>query len=419
VGERKRMRWLLILAYCLFGALSMLAVAAFFDDGVALLFRSRHWAIVHLFGAVPVMLISISLVLRHLLRETDREELIRTWMVLTALVAGITLAAGNLWNAVGIDVSDMVHHAIMFITILMAVVVFRYRLLEQNIPLLAVVLAVAMTMVSVLGYLASFRFLAPGTAILVFVVSAMLLVFMAMVRNRVKTQNDERTRVERLAFLGRLSAQMAHDIKNPLTALKGSIQFLQEERTQGRSIDDQQQFLTLMADEIDRLSRLVDKYRRLGKLEPDRSTTSINDLVRQAVSLMKFEDGSPVPIKTELDEELPRCDIDGDLVATAIQNLVQNAREAMSQSGEIEIRTELHGPDAGSKTLQVVVTDNGTGMNPRQLEQALDEFYTTKAHGSGLGLSFAGRVAEAHGGQLLVSSREGKGTVVRMCFPIA
>ena len=94
---------------------------------------------------------------------------------------------------------------------------------------------------------------------------------------------------------------------------------------------------------------------------------------------------------------------------------MQNAFEAMPDGGTLTVRTEQSDAD---DTVVVSVTDSGIGMDARQIEHAFDEFYTTKAHGTGLGLPFVRRVAEAHGGRATLTSGIGKGTTIRIELPV-
>ncbi|HEX6766525.1 MAG TPA: ATP-binding protein, partial [Polyangiaceae bacterium] len=107
--------------------------------------------------------------------------------------------------------------------------------------------------------------------------------------------------------------------------------------------------------------------------------------------------------------------MDKDLVATTLENVLRNAYEAMPSGGIVTVRTERVA--GGSGGVAVSVEDEGEGMDARTLDRASDELFTTKATGSGLGLSFAERVAQAHGGTLKLTSRAGKGTVVRLSLP--
>jgi signal transduction histidine kinase len=173
-----------------------------------------------------------------------------------------------------------------------------------------------------------------------------------------------------------------------------------------------------MVSESERLSRLIDRYQRLGRLESVASSTSVNELVTRVVGLHKLAGRNDVTAELDLAAELPECALDVDLVATAVENLLRNASEAMAQGGTVTVRTERLPQRSQHEAIAITVEDSGCGMNARDLEQAFDEFFTTKAQGSGLGLPLVKRVVEAHGGSVQVSSELGRGTRVRLLFPI-
>src|SRR5439155_5801966 len=142
-----------------------------------------------------------------------------------------------------------------------------------------------------------------------------------------------------LVTLGRFSAQMAHDLKNPLAALKGAAQFLAEEQRQGRPMEKHGEFLELLVDQVNRLETVVDKYQRLGRVEPMRTEQKINEVVQNVLALQRFASSGPVAVKTELADALPTCRIDRDLVAGALENLARNALEAMPAGGPLTVPT--------------------------------------------------------------------------------
>jgi signal transduction histidine kinase len=249
------------------------------------------------------------------------------------------------------------------------------------------------------------------------------LILLAAARLIMGTLFARRDQLVRLATLGRLAAQMGHDLKNPLAALKGAAQFLREERSQGRTIDDKTEFLDLLVDQINRLEGAVDKYQRLGRVEAVRTRIQVNDLVRGLVALQRFN-ADDIKLKAELADDLPECAIDRDLLAGALDNLLRNAFEATPRTlgggavkATVTVRTALtRTRQATGVTLSV--EDAGMGMSARTRERAMDDFYTTKATGSGLGLAFVRRVAEAHGGDVSLWSKEGAGTTVRLFLPV-
>jgi signal transduction histidine kinase len=164
-----------------------------------------------------------------------------------------------------------------------------------------------------------------------------------------------------------------------------------------------------MLREVDRLHRVVDDYERIGRVQPILRAVDVNEIVRSVVALEPFAAADGITITSELASELPKCTADGDLVSGALQNVIRNAFEAMPKGGKLTVRTERveHG-------VVITVEDSGDGMDARQAERALDDFYTTKPAGSGLGLAFVRRVAQAHGGDVSLKSTVGVGTIVRL-----
>ncbi|MBW2459721.1 MAG: two-component system sensor histidine kinase/response regulator, partial [Deltaproteobacteria bacterium] len=128
--------------------------------------------------------------------------------------------------------------------------------------------------------------------------------------------------------------------------------------------------------------------------------------------------GREIDITTELDRDLPSVDGDADLLTNALENVARNAVEAMPRGGELRVITKGVSTSAGAEA-RIVVTDTGKGMDVRARERALEDFFTTKAEGSGLGLSFVARVVKAHGGVIRLDSEEGRGTTVQLQLPVA
>jgi signal transduction histidine kinase len=185
---------------------------------------------------------------------------------------------------------------------------------------------------------------------------------------------------------------------------------LEEERTRGKPLDEHHEFLGMMAEQVDRLHRVVDDYQRIGRVEPVLRPADINELVKSVVALESFAADGRWAIRVDLSADLSPCEVDRDLLGGALENVIRNAMEAMPKGGTIVVRTErTEGGD-----VVIAVEDSGEGMDARKAERALDDFFTTKPQGSGLGLAFVRRVAEAHGGEVTLQSRVGIGTVVRL-----
>jgi signal transduction histidine kinase len=206
-----------------------------------------------------------------------------------------------------------------------------------------------------------------------------------------------------------MSAQMAHDIKNPLGSIKGAAQLLQEEVKRGNAIKPM--YLEIIVEQSNRLASVIDAYQRLGKVEPRPANADASALVVQTVNAARA--GNPDVKIDSITNGAIECTLDSELVLPVLENLIRNAIEATSGKGHIRVEAKKAEED-----LIISVTDDGPGMDVRTRARAGEEFFTTKATGSGLGLSFAKRVAEAHGGRMTIESEPGKGTRVALELPV-
>lgn len=410
-AERARLR-VVVAAYVAFGTLALSSAASLSPWGRPWV-DSTVWAAVFLAGWAPTLVFIVVLLVRHLVESSDPDEKARTRTMLAALAVGGALATVDVLGAIGLPVAHLGPIGSLASTTLVATAAFRFRLLDRDLSVSTAVYAVALAVTGVVVYLVVFRLLGGNVAALAFGVVTVTIVLGAAVREVASSLATQRERVERFAVLGRFSNQMAHDLKNPLGTLKGALQFLQEERAQGKSIDAQHEFIDVMLEQVERLHRVVDDYQRIGRVQPVRRAVDVNQVVRSVVALEPYAAAPGIAIRTELADGLPPCALDSDLVSGALENMIRNALEAMPRGGTLTVRTL---PAIGSTDRGVVISveDAGEGMDKRRVERAFDEFYTTKPQGSGLGLAFVRRVAQAHGGDVSLTSRVGVGTIVRM-----
>jgi signal transduction histidine kinase len=149
--------------------------------------------------------------------------------------------------------------------------------------------------------------------------------FIAASRQLAASAAARRARLSEMALMGRFSAQMAHDLKNPLAALKGAAQFLQEEQKQGRSLADQAEFFEIIVDQADRLERLISTYQRIGRLELELAKVDVGALVRDVVALQSFA-APATKVSVTLDDDVPVCAADRDLLTHSRRPTGQTAR---------------------------------------------------------------------------------------------
>ena len=224
-------------------------------------------------------------------------------------------------------------------------------------------------------------------------------------------------RSESLASMTTMAAGIAHDIKNPLAAMKIHIQLMQKS-IQKKGVLDQEgadRYLSVLEEEIDHLNRIaVDFLYAVKPMNTELRLDSINRIIDDMVSFMHPEaEDKGIEIKLDLDNFIPRVEIDGKYVRQAFLNLVQNAFAAMPGGGVLAIRSRLQGD-----YIEVSFSDTGTGIPEEKLSKIFEPYYTTKATGTGLGLTTVYKIMKEHNGDIHVKSEVGVGTRFTLAFPV-
>ena len=228
-------------------------------------------------------------------------------------------------------------------------------------------------------------------------------------------QQAELRRAERLAAVGRISAQITHEIRNPLNSIGLNAELLAEELASGGS-PEARQLVAAIGREVDRLEGVTEEYLRFARLP--RATLSRQDANEILSGLLDFLApelaAAGVEVRRELAGGLPPVRCDEGLLRAVFLNLVRNSREAMPGGGSVTVRT---GVVEGA--VEVRVTDTGGGIPPESLTRIFDPFYSTKERGTGLGLAFAQQVVKEHGGTIRCESAVGRGTSFSVRLPAA
>ena len=218
-------------------------------------------------------------------------------------------------------------------------------------------------------------------------------------------QGVERQRFEEL---GKLTGGLAHEIKNPLSTIKVNLKLISES-LDGLGADSARYLrkIQVASKETERLEQILEDFLRyIGKTELHMSAVNINDLIDEMVDFYSPQASShSVTIRVGLSKERLVCKIDADMVKQVILNLFINATQAMPDGGELIVKTEL-----ARKKAVIEITDTGDGIAADKFDKIFDAYYTSKQHGSGLGLPIARKIVEAHNGAITVNSQLGKGT---------
>jgi len=231
----------------------------------------------------------------------------------------------------------------------------------------------------------------------------------------IKDLNEEVARHKRLAALGKLSAGIAHEIRNPLSSIRGLAQFVYNSFSKA---DERKEDLNTIIQEVDRLNKLVVQVLDFAKLKkPNLTRFSLNDLIRKITELFKLEiKDKQIKFSLELTPDVSQIQADEDQIRQSLMNVIINAIQAIPKKGKIKIKTEkalLKGVPA----IKLIIEDSGIGIPEKDFTQIFDPFFSTKEKGSGLGLSIAYKLIEAHRGEIKVESKEGEGTKFVIFLP--
>ncbi|BEQ14138.1 ATP-binding protein [Desulfoferula mesophila] len=241
--------------------------------------------------------------------------------------------------------------------------------------------------------------------------------FNRMNRNLERTQ-AELVRSEKLVSLGRLSAGVAHEIRNPLSAMQGAMVHLQRRRADDPLISE---YGKIVCEEIERLNRFVTEFLYFARQAPPQPVpTDLNGLVKSVQALFRAEaEKREIRFHDLLDETLPLVLLDPHQMEQVLVNLLINAMDALpAEGGYITFSTTWQRPLPGVEgQVRLAVEDSGSGITPEQQASIFDPFFTTKDAGTGLGLTLSLGIVQGHGGELEVRSRPGHGTTVIIKLP--
>jgi signal transduction histidine kinase len=231
-------------------------------------------------------------------------------------------------------------------------------------------------------------------------------------RRRIDELNTHLLRSERLAALGELSMQVAHEIRNPLAAIGGFARSIAKRMGED---DPDRRFVDIIVKETERLERILTEHLSFVKLSPPKfAHEDLNEVVAESVSL--FEEkivSAGAEVSLELEEGLPRVLMDADKMKQVFINLLQNGLDYVAEGGRIWVSTSRV-----DRTVEIRFANDGPPIPPEVLDRLFVPFATTKETGSGLGLPIAYEIVHEHGGTIDVGRREGMGTVFLITLPL-
>jgi two-component system NtrC family sensor kinase len=230
-------------------------------------------------------------------------------------------------------------------------------------------------------------------------------------------QQDELRRAERLAAVGRISAQITHEIRNPLNAIGLNAELLSEELEELSAPPREAiQLVAAISREVDRLNGVAEEYLRFARLpKPALARQDLNEIVTGLLDFLAPElAAARIELRLELSAALPPVQADESQLRAVFLNLLRNSREAMPSGGVVTVRSR-----PTEEAIEVEVSDTGGGIPPGDLSRIFEAFYSTKERGTGLGLAFTRQVVEEHGGSIRCDSAVGRGTTFIVRLPAA
>ncbi len=228
----------------------------------------------------------------------------------------------------------------------------------------------------------------------------------------VKRLQDEIRQKEKLAALGSLSAGVAHEIRNPLSSIKGLASYFGQKFEPGSS---DREAADVMVREVERLNRVVSELLDFARpSELSRRQTDLADVLRHSVRLVQQDAGlHGIEIRLAIADDLPPLSLDPDRFSQCLLNLYLNAIEAMADGGRLTVAANAV-PDGG---VQITVTDTGRGIPEVHRSKIFDPYFTTKTTGTGLGLAIVYKIIEAHRGSISIENAAGGGTRFTIFLP--
>lgn len=232
-------------------------------------------------------------------------------------------------------------------------------------------------------------------------------------------------RSERLAAIGRMSAHVTHEVRNPLSSIGLNAELLEEliqdlSKRSGESAEsgeEARRVCRAIGREVDRLNAITEAYLKFARLpRPETRPAELAPFLESLTSFVRSDlAAARVSLELELEAELPAAEIDQDQMRQALLNLLRNGKESMPEGGKLELSAHRRGADR----LVIELRDHGLGIDPANQERIFDPFFSTKLTGTGLGLALTQQIVTEHGGTLEVESRLGEGSTFRVVLPLA
>jgi signal transduction histidine kinase len=353
LAGRKRATWILM-AYFFSGFLSFSSPFALFHLGTKQFVDSVYWNILYLVLLGPFICAGMVILITAFKRTKSKEERSRLRYILIVMIIGVSTGLTDLVQLLKIPIPPLGHIGCLVYTYILATGVFKHR----------------------------------------------------------KTYDVFAQMRMKLETLSEMAAGIAHEIRNPLSSIKGASNLLAKEL---KNFDHPKchEYHSIITEEIERLNNILINFQDLTRpLKIEKESVSINEIIKKTVKLTEMGTLS-IKISHELSKELPMIHADPAFLKQVFLNLIKNSAEACGSEGELLIKTEFISPRA-----KISFSDNGPGIPNELLNHIFEPFVSTKATGIGMGLAICHRIIEAHNGQIEVNNLLPKGTQFSILLPI-
>ena len=238
-----------------------------------------------------------------------------------------------------------------------------------------------------------------------------LVIIVEDVTKEVRMENEMR-RISELAAIGQLAASVAHELRNPLSSIKGAAQYLRKEYDDHGSV---REFLDIIIDEVNVLNKVTTEFLDFARpIKLNLRETDINDVIFRTLQFMQLDiTKQNVVVEQSLAYDIPRTMADDKQLEQVFRNMILNSLQAMPDGGKLAVSTR-----AFRDGVRVVIADSGVGIPEDALDQVFVPFFTTRTKGTGLGLSVVQKIIDNHGGKVSVRSAVGEGTTFEIFLPV-
>jgi len=229
----------------------------------------------------------------------------------------------------------------------------------------------------------------------------------------VRALKKEIERNQRLASIGRLASGVAHEIRNPLSSIKGFATYFRERYSTN---PEDKKTAEIMVQEVDRLNRVISQLLDFARpVAIQKKPTAVKTLIQNSLKMIERDaNDRNIRIHKHIPSDLKDISVDSDRINQVLLNLYLNAMEAMEEGGVLSVDVDQENE---SQSLKIAVKDTGAGIDKKAIANIFDPYFTTKQSGTGLGLAIVHRIIESHNGEIMAESEPGKGTTITFFLP--